>query len=288
MMKHPFKQQPAELLFLVLFLLVLGNGVTAFGQDRPEKQPNRQAPEMTAPPPATSSVEGAVTLLPEIALTVEMSSSDVNRITCQEEIKDVVFSKEKGIAVRFSGKDAFVKFRTTQKDGKTVYSATPSEIFIICGDSVYTMIAMPRRIPARSVRLSTGKMDNIRKNKSLLGSLPFEKKILSAIRSLYLEEIPESFTVSTPKQRIDLFRDLEFILYRVAVVDGEGFQVKEYRGTLTGSGKEQLELGEKDFLRKDISAQPLAVSLDRLVLRKGDTLRVFVAEIHYEESTHDR
>ncbi len=282
MTKHPFKKIPAGLILLVLFLLALGSSAKTFGQDRPEKLPTRQTPVMTAPQTATSSVEGAVTLLPEIAQTIELSSSDVNRITCGEEIKDVVFSKEKGIAVRFSGKDAFVKFRTTQKEGKIVYSTTPSEIFIVCGESVYTLIALPRRIPARSVRLSTGKMDNIRKNKSLLGALPFEKKVLSAIRSLFLEDIPDSFTVTTPRQKIDLFQDIDLVLLRVAVVDGEGFQVKEYRGTLTGSVKNQLELGEKDFLRSEISAQPIAISLDRLVLKRGDTLRVFVAEARRE------
>ncbi len=259
---------------------VLMNPSTASGQE--ENNPDRQ--DRGAPTQSTAlPTEGAVIILPEVAQPVDLSSSDVNRITCQGEIRDVVYSREKGISVKFSGRDAFIKFRTGLKDGKTTYSTTPSEIFVVCGDNVYSLIAVPRRIPARSVRLSPGKMENIRKNRSLLGALPFEKKVLSAIRSLYTEEIPESFTVSTPNRRIDLFRDLDVVLARIAVIEGEGFQVKEYRGIIAQGEKDKIEFSEKDFLRSEISVNPIAVSLDKLILKKGEILRAFIVEPHREE-----
>ncbi|MDX9821990.1 MAG: type-F conjugative transfer system secretin TraK [Syntrophales bacterium] len=246
---------------------------------------NREAADI---PIATLPADGAVTIMPEISQPVELSSSDVNRITCQGEIKDVVYSKEKGITVKFSGRDAFIKFRIGQKDGKTAYSTTPSEIFIVCGDNIYSLIAVPKRIPARSVRLSPGEIENVRKNRLLLGALPFEKKALTVIKSLFTDEIPESFTVSTPKRKIDLFRDLDLVLSRIAVAEGEGIQVKEYRGTIAGGDKDKIELGEKDFLRNEISTDPIAVSLDRFVLKKGEILRIFVVEPHREEPGDER
>jgi conjugal transfer pilus assembly protein TraK len=284
MKKNMIEKKAGMILVLTLAVSVLGNAGIACGQEGIIPENRETASVQIAALPA----EGAVTVLPEIVQPVELSSSDVNRITCQGEIRDVVYSKEKGIAVKFSGRDAFIKFRTGLKDGKTTYSTTPSEIFIVCGDNVYSLIAVPKRIPARSVRLSPGKMENIRKNRSLLGALPFEKKVLTAIRSLYTEEIPESFTVSTPNRRIDLFRDLDIVLARIAVVEGEGIQVKEYRGTLVGREKDKIELGEKDFLRNEISTDPIAVSLDRLVLKKGEILRVFVVEPHREEPGDER
>jgi conjugal transfer pilus assembly protein TraK len=272
------------LLVLTLAVSVLGSAGIASSQEENVPENRETADVQITKLPA----EGAVTVMPEVAQPVELSSSDVNRITCQGEIKDVVYSREKGITVKFSGRDAFVKFRTGLKDGKSTYSTTPSEIFVVCGDNVYSLIALPKRIPARSIRLSPGKTENIRKNRSLFGALPFEKKVLSAIRSLYTEEIPESFTVSTPNKRIDLFRDLDIVLARVAVVEGEGIQVKEYRGTLAGGDKDRIELGEKDFLRNEISTDPIAVSLDRLVLKKGEILRAFVVESHREEPGDER
>ncbi len=234
MKKNMLEKKARMLLVFTLAVFVLGSAGIASSQEENVPENRETADVQIAKLPA----EGAVTVMPEVAQSVELSSSDVNRITCQGEIKDVVYSREKGITVKFSGRDVFVKFRTGLKDGKTTYSTTPSEIFVVCGDNVYSLIDLPKRIPARSIRLSPGKTENIRKNRSLLGALPFEKKILSAIRSLYTEEIPESFTVSTPNRRIDLFRELDLVLARIAVVEGEGIQVKEYRGTLAG-GKGQ-------------------------------------------------
>ena len=240
MKKNMLEKKARMLLVFTLAVFVLGSAGIASSQEENVPENRETADVQITKLPA----EGAVTVMPEVAQPVELSSSDVNRIICQGEIKDVVYSREKGITVKFSGRDVFVKFRTGLKDGKTTYSTTPSEIFVVCGDNVYSLIALPKRIPARSIRLSPGKTENIRKNRSLFGALPFEKKVLSAIRSLYTEEIPESFTVSTPNKRIDLFRDLDLVLARVAVVEGEGIQVKEYRGTLasgtrTGSSSEK-------------------------------------------------
>lgn len=284
MKKNMLERKAGMLLVLTLAVSVLGSAGIASSQEENVPENRETADVQFTKLPA----EGSVTVMPEVAQPVELSSSDVNRITCQGEIKDVVYSREKGITVKFSGRDAFVKFRTGLKDGKTTYSTTPSEIFVVCGDNVYSLIALPKRIPARSIRLSPGKTENIRKNRSLFGALPFEKKVLSAIRSLYTEEIPESFTLSTPNKRIDLFRDLDLVLARVAVVEGEGIQVKEYRGTLAGGDKDRIELGEKDFLRNEISTDPIAVSLDRLVLKKGEILRAFVVESHREEPGDER
>ena len=284
MKKNMLEKKAGMLLVLTLAVSVLGSAGIASSQEGNIPENSETASVQIATLPA----EGAVTIMPEVAQPVELSSSDVNRITCQGEIKDVVYSREKGISVKFSGRDAFVKFRTALKDGKTTYSTTPSEIFVVCGDNVYSLIAIPKRIPARSVRLSPGKMENVRKNRSLLGALPFEKKVLTAIRSLFTEEIPDSFTVSTPNKRIDLFRDLDLVLARIAVVEGEGIQVKEYRGTIAGEDKDRIELGEKDFLRNEISTDPIAVSLDRLILKKGGILRVFVVEPHREAPDDER
>ena len=284
MKKNMLERKAGMLLVLTLAVSVLGSAGIASSQEENVPENRETADVQFTKLPA----EGSVTVMPDVAQPVELSSSDVNRITCQGEIKDVVYSREKGITVKFSGRDAFVKFRTGLKDGKTTYSTTPSEIFVVCGDNVYSLIALPKRIPARSIRLSPGKTENIRKNRSLFGALPFEKKVLSAIRSLYTEEIPESFTLSTPNKRIDLFRDLDLVLARVAVVEGEGIQVKEYRGTLAGGDKDRIELGEKDFLRNEISTDPIAVSLDRLVLKKGEILRAFVVESHREEPGDER
>src|ERR1035441_3198745 len=153
-----------------------------------------------------------------------MSSSDANRIVCSSEIKDVIFSSEKGVSVKVTGRNAFVKFRITRKDDRDIYSSTPTELFVVCGESVYNLISIPRRIPSQTVKLSPG-AEKIRQNAALYGALPFEKKIIAVIKAVYTGDIPEGFSASASNERILLFKDLEVILVRSFRVEGEGLQV---------------------------------------------------------------
>ena len=44
---------------------------------------------------------------PEITTQVRLSNSDINRVICPVDIKDVIYSEEKGLAVNLSGKNAY-------------------------------------------------------------------------------------------------------------------------------------------------------------------------------------
>lgn len=230
-------------------------------------------PERNGPFPAELQ---ARTVIPEVSTAVTLSNSDINRITCREEIKDVVFSREKGLSVKTVGKDAFVKFLITRKDEKEVYSSTPSELFVVCGENVYNLIALPKRVPSQTVRLTPG-AERIRENRRMYGELPFEKKILAIIRSVYTSEIPEGFTTVPVGDKLSLFKDLEVTLVRTHRVEGEGLLVKEYLLAAKKSG-EELKLTEKDFLRPAIATKPVAISLDRHELGQGDTARLIAVE----------
>ena len=211
---------------------------------------------------------------PETVTPVNLSSSDINRIHCNGPIKDVIYSKEKGITVSFSGEDAFVKFLITRKEGKIHYSLTPSEIFVICNGKVYSLIAMPNRIPAQMVRLqSTG--DRAKKNISAFEGIPFEKKILDIISSGYRDEYPDSFTVTRMNQPLSLFEHLAMKQVTSAHVDGEGLTLKVY--AISNRNSQKVELSEKDFLRIEIG-RPVAIAVEHHLLNAGDTTRVFIVE----------
>ncbi len=157
------------------------------------------------------------------------------------------------------------------------YSSTPSELYVVCGSDIYTMIAVPERIPARTIILSSGRLSRIKENASLFSGLPIEKKVLKLIKTVYTETIPENFTVNRVLKRVDGFSDLDLILQRIVAIDGEGLQVKEYEGRIKGD-METLELREKDFLKTGITTNPVAILVDPLKLMKGDTARIFIVE----------
>jgi conjugal transfer pilus assembly protein TraK len=216
---------------------------------------------------------------PEVATQVRLSNSDINRVICPVEIKDVIYSEEKGLTVNLSGKNAFVKFLVAKKDGKEMYSSTPSELYFVCDGAVYTMIAMPSRIPAQTVQLAPGKTGTAKKNMELYGELPFEKKIIAIVKRVYTDNAPDSFTKTVVNRKMDAFKDLDVILRSVYSIEGEGLRVKEFEARIPpGSTMEGISFKESDFLRTDISLHPVAVSVELMTLKKGETSRVFVVE----------
>ena len=242
------------LLSLLTAIFYFGFSGPAFSQD---------------PPP------GDIAILPEVTTPVEMSNSDANRIVCASTIEDVIFSKEKGLSVHFTKRDAFLKFQILKEDGQLTYSTTPAEVFVVCGDHVFRIIAIPKRVPSKTVRLTSGGADQIKSNLTLMRGLPYEEKLLTLIRAVYTDQIPESFTVTQTRKVIDLFRDIEVTLTRTISVEGEGLLVKEFMVQPRAS---RVELHEKDFLKVDLALRPVAITVDRLSLTTGQSARVLIVE----------
>ncbi len=225
---------------------------------------------------------GGQTVLPEIATRVELSNSDVNRIVCPERIKDVVFSKEKGVTVKFSGRDVFVKFLVEQTALEKKYITSPTEFFVVCGESVYNIIGIPKTIPSQTVHLSSGERDRIRKNLALFAGMPYEEKILKIIKSIYTGAMPDSFAERRVRRKFDVYKDLDITETREIDIEGEGLRAKEYHATLRG--KDLLEIREKDFLLRELVDKPAALAVDKHTLRAGDMARIIVLEKTEEES----
>jgi conjugal transfer pilus assembly protein TraK len=214
---------------------------------------------------------------PEVATKIRLSSSDLNRISCSTEIRDALTSTEKGVVIKITGKDAFVKFRVTKRGDKLVYSTTPTELYVVCGDETYSMVAVPQRIPSQTIRLSSGKVRKIKDNAVLFTGLPFEKMMLKAIQDVYTEQIPDSYTIMNKDQRFDTYREVRMALKRVVDVEGEGIRIKEYLVSLK-EGIKEFRMNEKMFIRTELAENPAAISIERHVLRPGDTTRAFVVE----------
>ena len=256
------------LAFLLLLFVFLPAGF-ALAAD----QPANQSAEANSLAPAAFLSNTPAAIAPEVAAPVDLSSSDINRLVCPAEIKDVIYSKEKGLTVKIEGRDAFVKFLVTKDGDKDVYSSTPTELYVICGQKTFNLIALPKRIPSRTVMLSGGD-DKSKKNTSLFDGMPFEKKILSVIKSVYTEDIPDSFTVRNENRPFNLYKGLKLTLIRTIRVEGEGLLIKEFAVQAT----ESMELSEKDFLKSEITSNPVAIAIDKLKLSKGETARIIIVE----------
>jgi len=230
------------------------------------------------------SMDGWPTVvLPEVATRVRLSNTDVNRLVCEENIKDVVHSKEKGIEVKIAGRDAFIKFTALKKGDQVIYSEAPSEFHVVCGENVYTMVGLPQRVPTQTIRLSSGQKKRIEQNLSLFAGMPLEKKILTLVKQIFTGDIPESYLIRQHGRQLDLFQDLWLSAKREIVVEGEGLAVREYLVSLK-AGSEAMRLAEGDFLRKELTTSPLAVALDEPLLEPGEIARLFIVERRTESN----
>ena len=222
-------------------------------------------------------------VLPETTTRVLLSNRDINRIYCEgsRSIKDVIYSKEKGLLAKTEGRNTFVKFLMKQLPTslETEYRTSPTELYIICDpDTVYTLIAAPRNIPAQTVMLS-GPDLSIEANLSLMAGLPFEKKITFLVKSTYTGNIPESFTQKTIGRSFDLFQDLDVFLNRIVSIEGEGLQLKEYILSVNeDSTTDSIKVMEKNFILPELTINPLGISLESLTIDREQPGRLFIVE----------
>ena len=225
-------------------------------------------------------------VFPEKAFSIRLSNRDINRLVCPGEIKDVSYSQEKKVIVKVVDNNAYIKFQITKNpafgyetEEEFIYSDTATEFYITCDNNVYTIIAEPDNIAAQTVRLSGGRKKNIKKNLSMFKGMAFEQKAVELIQAAYTENFPESFSIEKVNKQISI-SDFNLTLIRNVSVDGEGFMVKEFLVSLKGKDDEfeRRELEEKDFLKSNVTRNPLAVSIYPLVIQSGQRARVFIVE----------
>ena len=244
-----------------------------------------QEPRVISEEPASKLAAGMImdapsTILPEVTTTVKLSSSDLNRIVCMDgDIKEALTSDEKGVMIKTVGKDAYVKFKVMKRgDGSLSYSTTPTEFYFVCGGNTFSMIAFPSRLPSQTLKLSTGVADKIKENQSLYSGLPFEKKIMRAIKEIYTDTLPDSYTVTRANTVDQSWKAINIALRKEVDIEGEGMHIKEYQVVLKDGQKEPFKMTEKMFLKKEFAINPVAISIDKHTLRPGDVSRVFIVE----------
>jgi len=124
------------------------------------------------------------------------------------------------------------------------------------------------------VRLARGKRDAVKRNTEMFGSVPFEKKIMTVLKAVFTDTIPDSFSVAVVNRPFNVFQQIDLVLKRIIAVEGEGIKVKEY----IAQAKTGVYLREKNFLRPDLTTNTVAVSLGALNLKKDETSRILIVE----------
>ena len=213
---------------------------------------------------------------PEIPTALELSNRDINRIVCPGTISDLIFSEEKKITGHFSGNNAFIKFKIEKLGEHEVYADSPSELFVICDNTVYTLIATPKEMASVTVRLAPSPSKNLQKNIFDFKQMPHEKRALQVIREAYSGVYSSGYRISEPGETVSLSPDLEVKLMQVVDIDGVGLRLKRY--AVKSLAQHELTIEEKTFLTPQISEAILAVAVDIHTLKTGESTMAFVVE----------
>ncbi|MFN3263489.1 MAG: type-F conjugative transfer system secretin TraK [Aquificaceae bacterium] len=203
---------------------------------------------------------------------VKVSLTDINRVVCPVDVGSVVFSREKEIEVKTSGRNVYVKFLPrVMPDGKTEISDIQRELYVECGDKVFQLVLVPERIPAKVIVLKLPHVDK-EKARQAERANPYEETLLSLIRQVYMEEVPEGYEVKFINKPYKKFTELDMVLYRE--YEGAKFRVREF--ILTANM--DIELWEGQFV--PYLDKPLAIAIVRPILKKGESTRLIVVELN--------
>jgi conjugal transfer pilus assembly protein TraK len=215
---------------------------------------------------------------PNRTTMVEMSSLDINRVYCDGEITDVIFSEEKGVRVKIVKNNAFVKFVVKKIEDKEIPVENPVDLFFVCNDQVYSVIALPKRIPSAFIYLESKDkkiQEVVERNKDI----PYEKRLLDIIKAIYVNKYEPNYQVVRVNKEFYLFKDIKVVLEKVIDIEGEGLRAKVFSLTTQfDSNTQALEIKEKDFVRKELTTIPLAISLDKTKLQGKDKATLIILE----------
>ncbi|HIQ48512.1 MAG TPA: hypothetical protein EYH58_02600 [Aquifex aeolicus] len=197
---------------------------------------------------------------------VEVSLKDINRIVCPYEISGVVYSKEKRIQVRVEGKNAYVKFLPLKEGNNLVYEDFPRELYIECGEKVFSLILVPREIPAKTIVLKVPLKDF--KKATKFEQDEYLRLLVKLISYAWKEVPPPGYSVKEVGKIYKRFKEARLKL--VKVYEGVRFAVLE----LELSAKEDIFLNPAVLI--PYFKKPLAISVVKPSLEKGETTRVFI------------
>jgi len=226
--------------------------------------------------------QNAFIVRPEKTTIVRLSNTDINRIVCtageSNEVK-VIFPQRKGLNVKVVDNNVFVEFQVVKEGEEYIYQETPTELYVVCDNSVYSIIGIPQRVPAVTVYLKDEKKE-LSKKLSALSGMPYEERIVNIVRSIFSgEAFQEASVIKVSKKYDNVIPALEIEEVENFVYDVEGLVARVFIVRMKDNVKDSyVDLREKDFLKKELTAKPQAVAIEKLRLLKGERTMVVILE----------
>lgn len=212
---------------------------------------------------------------------VEIAMKDISRIVCSADITNIVYSKEKSLEIKSQGKDAFIKnlpAETVDPSTGSImlkYDKRPKEVYVLCGSKTYSLLLVPRDIPATTIFLKSSIGDKEQAGKYERAT-DYENTLLKLIRDVYREDIPNGYEISEVNRLIKNFHESDIVHNRDYI--GDYLQVQEY----IVYAKQQINLDEIQLLDLLKVKNPLAITLVDTVLEAKQQTRILIVRLNNE------
>ena len=211
---------------------------------------------------------------------IEISLKDISRIVCFSGIERTVYSKEKGIEIESIDKDAFIKnlpTETVDQYGirKVEYDKRPKELYIVCGGKTFSLLLVPKDIPAATIYLKS-KYGDKKSASSYEKKESYENTLLSLIKDIYMENIPDGYEVVEINKPIKEYQEITLVYSKK--YSGFMYEVQEF----VVIPKVSVTLDEITLVEALQPKDPLAVSIVNLTLTPGEQTRAFIVRLNNE------
>lgn len=215
----------------------------------------------------------AVTIIesPSDGEAIAVSNRSVNRIVLPYKIKDLAYSKEKGLIVNVNENQAFIKYVPIQKDiyandpndrrntpiqSQIIYSrAKPAEVFFITSGKTYSFSLIPKDIKTQTIIIN----DYVKDKKVALKyetSNNYTATMSDMIKKVYLGNSPKGFKIQEFNKVVSKDHIKTITLKQVQ----EGALYKAYLFEVKNNTSVSRAIDEKEFF-KYVENPALAISV---------------------------
>lgn len=202
-----------------------------------------------------------------------VSLTDISRVHCGSGISNLVYSKEKNIEIKSTGKDAYIKILPKGIGDRLEYSKNPREVYFECGQKTYSLVLVPKDIPAQTILLKSDSVD-IEKASEFEKKDSYQETLKELVKRGYTESQPDGYEVVKGDQVIR-FDALTLSLEKKYL--GSRYVIYEY------IIEAKIDIGQKTPLQEAVFTeyltQPLVSTIVKHTLLKGEKTRMIVVGV---------
>ena len=203
--------------------------------------------------------------------TVYLSRAFINRISFNHYIDYARTSKTGDVSITLNGRNAVVVFSPYMIESgavkKVVYPKIPSSVLFKSGNSVVSLLLIPKNIPPQTIYVNSV---SGQKSRSFHSSGGFSKYVAKVFRDIYAKRIPKGYM---PK-KTDIVYKSNYPQIAIKLIKKYNGKFTVYEYLIKNLSNNEISLSNKEFLY--LNSNILAISLSNEHLFKNTFTRLLI------------